>query len=218
MTNKADMLGISIDLYDTKQATRMVCSYLNKESSNTVFFVDEKICRDIQDSDEARGLVNSSDMVLLSKKVGADVDSMHIKTQLPIDVSTFFDKLFSQLEKDMQELYIVTDTDEEVDILMDAMHTNKSNLLIQGSGMEDIGEYQYDMLTNNINSVAPDVLLLCGGIDRQMDFLINYRTQINTSVCIFVGEEFKDISYLDSNEKGIMKKFKKTVIYKRFKK
>ena len=218
MTNKADMLGISIDLCDTKQATRMVCSYLNKESSNTVFFVDEKLCRDIQDSDEARGLVNASDMVLLSKKVGADVDSMRIKTQIPIDASVFFDKLFTQLEKDMQELYIVTDTNEEIDMLIDAIHTKNNNLLIQGSGMEDIGEYQYDMLTNNINSVAPDVLLLCGDVNRQMDFLVNYRTQINTSVCIFIGKEFKNLSYLDDNNKGIMVRFKESVIYKRFKK
>ncbi len=217
MTGRIDLLGIGIDLYDTDEAYIETCKALARESLSLVYLVDTKACMEVVDSESLTRVLETADIVLpADESTESGVINILGHTKGRVFVDDYFDRIFATIEEESREIFIITDTEEQLNRALTTINIQRQYLSIRGDSVENIGVEQYELIANVINSVAPDVLILCVSHKMQAEFLASYRTQINVNLCICTGRTLLDMLYSRAEMPSFIKKFRLENIYSWF--
>lgn len=219
MTGRISLLSIGFDMYDTKEASKRTYDCLMEESFNLVYLVDAKLCMEA-DRDEELGiasLIDTADLVLpANQSTETSVAELLGHTKGSFSVRDYFDELFSNVETTGMEAFVLTDTEDQLDKILTKIHTARPYLSVQGDSVEHIGDDQFELVANAINSVAPDLLIVCLDDNVQINFLKNYKAKINVNLCISAGPSFHNLWI--KNKKKIYTIIINTIFKKRVKK
>ncbi|MDE5778585.1 MAG: WecB/TagA/CpsF family glycosyltransferase [Lachnospiraceae bacterium] len=187
MKERVQLLGIRVDIFSTKDAGALTRQYIEEESSRVVYFVNSGTLLLLQENDKWKDLVDKSEMVLpgdvsvndsINEALGHKRDSFFFES--------FFDGMLDYAIETGRELLLVTENEEKFTSVQKHVHEKRPYLAFSGMFLTEKGE-SLGHIVNEINSVAPDILILALDDRRQLELLEQFRTQINAGLFMFAG-------------------------------
>ena len=95
--------------------------------------------------------------------------------------------LLQALNSEQRHIYSIMDTENSVRNITSWMQENAPNITFQSHLLEDNVQESAEKAVNEINAIIPDVVALILPPERQMEFLRNYQSMMNTHLCICIS-------------------------------
>lgn len=188
MKERIQLLGIRVDIISTKDAGVLARKYIEEENSRVIYFVNSSTLLLLQKNDKWKDLVDKSELVLpgdvgvndsINETLGHKRDSFFFES--------FFDGMLDYAIETGRELLLVTENEEKFTSIQKHVHEKRPYLALSGMFLTKEGE-TFGHIVNEINSIAPDILILALDDSIQLELLEQFRMQINTGLFMFAGD------------------------------
>lgn len=218
MSERMKVLGVAVDRARLDRVLNETNVYLNTEYLNVIYFAGTQTSIMAQDNEEYAEFVDHSDLVVpgdanIEKQIFGDYREYNKK----LIITKYMERLFLRLSKNYNTVYILDSEESRLFYFMNALDENYANVAHFGSCMEDgTTAEDIDQIVNDINSIAPDLLMILMDGIKIMDFLTSSRTKLNARLCICIDEistETADGLLLRPEIPEIIKKFHLTRLY-----
>lgn len=197
MIEKADIMGLPIDIVKKEELREEISQYLQNDYLNVIFFVTIQMIERSAADVKYKELLESSDYLLPAEKAVLTVYLQELLSDSDIftDYQSFLE-ISNRTEIDKihfaKSIYYIGKTKEETQLLVDYSFEKYPWLNAQGmycEGMED----KDDLLVNEINAVAPDILIVALESPFQEEWVIKNSTKLNAKLCIGIGGILEEI-------------------------
>ena len=231
MDNRVRLLGIPVDIASTSVAGEASIQYMAEECSKVVYFVNsetllllqnnkgiaEKNDIDANDPQAANtAILDGCDMVLPGNtSVNKGINDVLGQKRDPFFLESYFDTIFNYAIGNGSELFLIAGSKEHYDSVLDNIHEQWPYLTLSGAFMTE-QDSSYEHIVNEINSIAPDVLIVALGETLQLELLRDYRKQINAGLMLFTGNILYHKAVSEAKLPESIEKLKMGNIYKWF--
>ncbi len=204
---KADIMGLSVDIVELEELYGELKQYLQNEYLNVIFFVTmqmiEKSAVDVQ----YKELLESSDYLLPGEELVLTAYLSEERKQLDIFKNyQCFSKLSKWLDAEeghiVRNVYYIGKTRKETQQLVDYSSEKYPWLKAQGMYCEGMEERD-DLLVNEINAVAPDILIIALESPFQEEWVLKNSTKLNARLCIGIGSILEELLGEEEKKTGI---------------
>ena len=187
MQDRVRLMGVFVDIASTNVAGEASIKYIEEESSKSVYFVNSETLMLPQASEEQDDALISCDMILPGTvSVSASIDEVLGNKRDPFFLESYFDMLFSYSVENGKEVFLVAGSESQYNSVQENIHDKWSYLTLSGTYLTD-QDSSYEHIVNEINSIAPDVLILALNESMQLELLTGYREQMNAGLILFTG-------------------------------
>jgi N-acetylglucosaminyldiphosphoundecaprenol N-acetyl-beta-D-mannosaminyltransferase len=201
MENKLNVLGVEIDNYLTTDSSRLINEYLDDDCMNTISIIQIPTLLRAVDEDEYREYIENMDLTIVGDKAILEAagltDGVRIKEA---EDGEFVIQFFRNVIKRKKTVFILGEKEQDIDKYMKAITKRYVGLNIAGkyaiSGYEQDG----DSIVNEINSVAPDVIVSVLTSPFQEKFVSENKSKISAKVWIGLGDylQFGDLKIINN--------------------
>ena len=187
MQNRVRLLGVFIDTASTKDSGEASIRYIEGESSRSVYFVNSETLILLQASEEQGAALEACDMILPgTASVSASVDKVLGGKRDPFFLESYFDMLFEYAVENGSEIFLVAGSETQYNSVQENIHEQWSYLTLSGTYLTE-QDSSYEHIVNEINSIAPDVLILALNENMQLELLSKYKDLMNAGLILFTG-------------------------------
>ena len=187
MQDRVRLLGVFIDIASTNVAGEASIRYIEEEYSRSVYFVNSETLMILQSSEDQETVLDSCDMVLPGTvSVSASIDEVLGNKRDPFFLESYFDKIFEYSVGKGSEVFLVAGSETQYNSVQENIHEQWSYLTLSGTYLTE-QDSSYEHIVNEINSIAPDVLILALNENMQLELLQRYREQMNAGLILFTG-------------------------------
>lgn len=187
MDGRIQLLNVAVDIAATKMASDATISCLEEESSKVVYFLNSETLLLLEQNSMWREIVEASELVLPgTASVNSSIDQVLGHRRDSFFLESYFDVMWDYVVEKGLELLIVADSEERFISIQEHIHEKRPFLTLSGFFVTEQKE-STDYIVNEINSVAPDVLLVALEEKEQLELLMNYRNQMNAGLMLFSG-------------------------------
>lgn len=218
MQDRIQLLNVAVDIASTKTASEATIGYLKEESSKVVYFLNSETLLHLEANSDVRATVEESELVLPgSASVNKSINEVLGHKRDSFFVESYFDAVLDYAIEMGHEVLIVAESEERFVSIQGNIQEKRPFITSSGLFLTEQAE-SADYVVNEINSVAPDILLVALEEKKQLELLQRYRNQINAGLMIFTGTMFynKAVSEADVPEK--IQKLKIDNLYKWYRK
>lgn len=193
---KVNLMGLRLDAVIIDNFREEIRNYISNEYLNVILFASEEMIENASKDTGYKEILEEADYLLPGKN-----ELLYISQEVEQDNEIFVDyHHFSQMVKDfkienMKEvltIYFVGRKEKRVENFIEKAKANYPNLSIQNTyyqGAEENG----DLLVNEINGIAPDILILMLESPLQEKWIMKNSTKLNAKLCIGIGGILKEI-------------------------
>lgn len=188
MEKRVRLLDIIVDTASTKGASDTTITYLNEESSKVVYFVNSETLLLLQKNKEWKDIVEESGLILPGTvSVSDSVNEVLGEKRDPFFVESYFDAILDHAIEMGYEFLLVAEDEAKYISIQENIHEKRPYLTLSGMFLTEQKE-TLDQIVNEINSVAPDILLIALDEKRQLELLQKFRNQMNAGLMLFTGD------------------------------
>ena len=191
-TDQYNILGIRVSHMSEEEAAKTTIDLLKNPKVAVIYMLTAESSLVCQTDDAAAAMVNACDLVLpgdlhTSQALLqiADPDGM---TGTPGDegeyIYCYIRELLPALEKEGTSIYAVMEKDQHLSLMQEFFLNEYPGISFYGTVVEKDTEGEASRVVNDINACLPDIVLLCVEIERQISFVRDYITMMNTKLCI----------------------------------
>ncbi len=218
MQDRIQLLNVAVDIASSETASSATIGYLKEESSKVVYFLNSETLLSLGKSEELRATVEKSDLVLPgTASVNASINEVLGHKRDSFFVESYFDTLFDYAVEMGQEILIVAETQERFISIQEHIHAKREYIALSGVFFTE-QEESTDYIVNEINSVAPDILLVALEEKKQLELLQEYRNQMNAGLMIFTGMIFYNKAVSEAEVPEKIQKLRIESLYKWYRK
>ena len=218
MQDRIQLLNVAVDIASSETASKATIGYLKEESSKVVYFLNSETLLSLGESEELRVTVEKSDLVLPgTASVNASINEVLGHKRDSFFVESYFDTLFDYAVEKGQEILVVAKTQEQFESIQEHIHAKREYIALSGVFLTELEE-SADHIVNEINSVAPDILLVALEEKKQLEMLQVYRNQINAGLMIFTGTIFYNKAVAEAEVPEKIQKLRIESLYKWYRK
>lgn len=172
----------------------------------------------LQENQDWRALVEESELVLPgNSSVNASVNEILGHRRDPFYFESYFDAILDYAVEMGCELPLVAEDEEKFISVQENIHEKRPFLTLSGTFFTE-QEESPDHIVNEINSVAPDILLMALTNKRQLEILQMFRNQMNAGLMLFTGDILYNKAVSEAEVPGTIQKLKIENLYKWFRK
>lgn len=190
MKNQLELFGIPFQLYNEKQIYHASCDFLEEPALYTVSFVSAEQCSSIAEAKEQ--LKNNEQIIWMA---GDDaVRSLFPKKErhelMEFSVQQYVMHMCEYAADMGLDICFLMEDEKDLDIVTSGIRKAFPYLAMHGLSWQDMKSPE--MMINEINSIAPEILILgvhSGEIRRYLEV---DRTKTNARLCISVGKILVD--------------------------
>ncbi len=216
MKERIRLLDIPVDIASTKDVNETVLQYLKEEGSSVVYFVNSETLLLLQDQYEWKKAVEESELVLPgNSSVNSSVDDVLEHKRDPFFFESFFDKILDDAIELGYEFMLVAEDEEKFTFIQENIHEKRPFLTLSGMYLTE-QEESLGHIVNEINSVAPDILLIALEEKKQFELLQKFRNQMNAGLMLFTGNRLYHKAVLESEVPKPIQKLRIQHLYKWF--
>ncbi|MBQ9984160.1 MAG: WecB/TagA/CpsF family glycosyltransferase [Lachnospiraceae bacterium] len=187
MDRRVQLLNVAVDIAATKTASDATISYLEEESSKVVYFLNSETLLLLEQNSTWRETVEASELVLPgTASVNRSIDQVLGHRRDSFFLESYFDAMWDYVVENGLELLIVAANESRFVSIQEHIHEKRPFLTLSGFFVTEQKE-STDHIVNEINSVAPDILLVALEEKEQLELLMNYRNQMNARLILFSG-------------------------------
>lgn len=216
MEKRIQLLDISVDLASTWDASSATIEYLQDVSSKVVYFVNSKTLLLLQENDEWRAIVEESNLILPGNaSVDDSINEVLGHKRDPFFVESYFDDVFDYAIETGLDIMLVAEDKNKLSSVQENLHAKRPYLSLTGLDLSKYGD-SMDAIVNEINSVAPDILIMTLKEQMQLELLKGYRNQMNARLMLFTGNILYKKAVSEAEVPESVQKLKVTNLYKWF--
>lgn len=214
MKNRIQLLDIAIDIDSTKVASEATIQCLNEESSKVIYFVNSETLLLLQENKDWKDVVEEADLVLPGNaSVNNSVNEVLGHKRDPFFFESYFDRILDHAGSVGDEILLVAENEERLLSVQESIHERRPYLTFSGMFPAE-QEESLDHIVNEINSVAPDILLIALEEQRQLRLLQDYRKKMNARVTLFTGGILYNQAVSEAQVPESIQKLKMDNLYK----
>lgn len=216
MNDRIQLLGVDVDIASTKLASDQSIEYMQDECSKTIYFVNSETLLILQNDSEKSEMFSVCDMVLPGTlSVNDSIDNALGSKRDPFFLDSYFDRIFNYAVESGGEIQLITGNEEQLSSIQENIHEKWSYLGFTGV-IYDEAKNSLEHIVNEINSVAPDVLILALDENTQLMFLQDYIKQMNAGLILFTGNILYNKAVTEATVPDPIEKLRIQNIYKWF--
>ncbi len=179
--NKVKVSNLDILAKMPEDAVTDSLDLMHNKGTASVFFLTSE-CSDLcKDNSEALNLIDSCDIILPADRAMEDAvfseGGIYEKEKDSKDyLELYFEYLCYRLQKENRLIFAVLESEESLERLKDCMKPYE-NIQVHGIVFKD-----YDNMVNEVNALIPDLLILGVSLEKQFDFLKDYKAMTNAKL------------------------------------
>ncbi len=214
MRNRIQLLDIAIDIDSTKVAGDATIQCLKEESSKVIYFVNSETLLLLQENEDWKGVVAEADLVFPGNaSVNNSVDEVLGHKRDPFFFDGYFDQILDYVVAVGAEILLVAENEDRFLSVQESIHAKRPYLTLSGMFLTE-QEESLDHIVNEINSVAPDILVIALEERKQLELLQNYRNKMNAGVTFFTGQILYNQAVANAEVPESIQKLKMDNLYK----
>lgn len=188
METSVNILGTDVDILSNDVFVDKVDGFLTNDKLQVIFFVSAEILERASKEEEYRKCIDMAELCLPGEEESL-FDSYHIETLKAGDIVVScksFGLLLENLKKQNRSVYIISDTEKNVELLEQYCKKMQPELLILGVSVYT-KETDSASVVNEINSHIPDILLVNLPVGEQEKWIMEHLALLNAKICIAIG-------------------------------
>lgn len=218
MQDRVQLLNVAVDIASTETASEATIGYLKEESSKVVYFLNSETLLSLEENEGLRAIVEDSELVLPgTSSVNASINEVLGHKRDSFFVESFFDTILDYAVEMGHEILIVAENQERFVSIQENIQEKRPFITLSGVFLTE-QEESTDHIVNEINSVAPDILLVALEEKRQLELLKGYRNQMNAGLMIFTGPVFYNKAVSEAEVPEKIQKLRIEHLYKWYRK
>ena len=157
---KFTILGITLYDYGAREALRNTDRFLGSGGLNTVAYISSaQIARASRD-EELKESVEQLDMTVCTEPDLLEAAGIAARSRIrEIDEKVYLRELLRKLSRNRNSVYLLADTQPDLEVLEDLIQEYQGNLYIRGHGTYEAFGRQPERLVNELNDVVPDAVI-----------------------------------------------------------
>lgn len=218
MQDRIQLLNVAVDIAATKTASDATIEYLKDESSKVVYFLNSETLFLLEEHPKWREIIEASELVLPGTvSVNKSINEVLGRKRDSFFMESYFDNVFDYAVEMGQEVFIVAEKEEHFVSIQEHIQEKRPFITISGVFLTE-QEESADHVVNEINSVAPDILLVALEEKKQLFLLENHREQINAGLLLFTGNILFNKAISEAEVPESIQKLKIENLYKWYRK
>lgn len=216
MREKVELLNLAVDIASTEEAADATITYMGQEGSKVVYFLNSETLLLLQENSGWKIAVEECELVLPgTANVNKSVNDVLGHTRSSFFFESYLERIMDYAVDQGLDLLLVAENGEQLAFVQENIHQRWPYLALAGSYMSETEE-SLEHVVNEINSVAPDVLLLALPEKKQLELLEDYRSQMNAGLFLFTGHLLPHRAVVESEVPEKIQRLKIDNLYKWF--
>lgn len=215
MSKQIQVLGIDIDNHTVRESMFLLEEYVNTDGLNLVGVITSDLLMQAADHQEIRSIIDSMDLHVIG-----DI------TILEVFEETFEQQASEIQKRDLEEVFLnslilkrknvfwISDIEADLAELETYMEANYPKLCIAGRFSGRIDEDNLQDVINEVNSIAPDVILIQTADWQQLNLFLQSKNQLNAKLCVCMGYRVKS-RFWSTNKSSKIKSLIDQTMFKR---
>lgn len=208
---KIDILGITITDYSLKESLLKADDFIKSGAVSMILYVTAPMLilagKDIAEKER----ILSMDMLLCGDADILKVAKIESKSrQYEVEKLIFLKEFLRRTARGGKTVYLLSDTEEDALVLRKELEMYQRGIRIEGLGIVDANTEDMEEVVNNINAVAPAIIISRLALGRQEQLMIETRPYVNAEVWLGLSKDMKlgekQISLRKKAMNGIYKK------------
>ncbi len=209
------VLDVKIDNCSAKQAMKASVEYMSTAATNVVELVTIETLMSAKDKPDLRKAIEQSDLVLPGQEeileAAGITDTRRIQE---MRAQVYLKMYLKYLHKNHSRVYLLAETDEEVDRLTACLFSRYRGIQVAGAAKVAPGAAMDDMLVNAINGGEVDSVIAVLSSPVQEEFIARNRSLINARMWLGAGKLMESI-YEGKSRGGKISAFVDRLFFKR---
>lgn len=182
---KINVLGISLPDYTLRESLKLTVKYLNSGALNTVLYLSTQILVEAADHAEQRELIEKMDLLVVGEPDILRAANNNTWSRLhEIENNDYLRELLHKLAKAKMTVFLLADSDEGLRSLEESLRVQEENLVVVGGYTLSSQTENLDSLINEINDIAPRVILSCLAYPLQARIMQEEKRRINAELWV----------------------------------
>lgn len=157
---KFTILGIQLCDFGVREALRKIDDFLASGALNTVAFLSGKMLAEASRDECLKGYLEKLDLPAWTDPDVLEAAGIAFRNRVKeIDERVLLRELLRKVAKGRLAVYILSDTEGNLDALSSMLEGYQNNLTIVGTGIYDEFGSQEERLVNMLNDVAPKIII-----------------------------------------------------------
>lgn len=218
MQNRIQLLNVSVDTASTETASNATIGYLREERSKVIYFLNSETLLLLEDNPEWNNIVGGSELVLPgTTSVDKSINDVLGRKRLPFLQEDYFDTIYDYAIEMGYEILILAENQEQFVSIQENIHEKRPILTLSGLFWTE-QEESSDHVVNEINSVAPDILLVALEEEKQLELLRLHGNQMNAGLLLFTGNILYNKAVAEAEVPEPIQKLRISNLYKWYQK
>lgn len=212
MGRKIEVLGIKIDSYKIDEMEKLLNEYLNSDCLNTIEFISTELLLKAGENEELKAWIESMDLTVVREKAiltAAEIEDTGIIAE--VENNRFMELMLNKAMKEGKTVFLLTETEENGKSFEEYMRKYYQSLIIVGSYVVENCWGDEDMIINEINIAAPDIILAAMSNPLQEQFINNHRVKLNAATWVGLGKNMRPMHEISLKPKRLSKLIDKTI-------
>lgn len=205
-----------VNVPDRDEITQVLASYFSNEVVNTVFILSDEVCNLLGTNQEFCNQLKKADLLLPSnnlmmrefvKRASAKVVEID---NGDLDYSRYeynsFEEVMSVIKKECDTAFILTQDEKELEQCQVLLKINAPDIKTWEKCIEEI-EQSSDLILNEINGIAPDVLICSFDSPMQERWILDNKDRMNTKMVLGIGPGVSKAKKNKTTLKSIIRSF-----------
>ncbi len=216
MSDRIKLLDVMVDIASTETAISTAFDCMQREGSHVVYFVNSNTLLLLKEHPEWKAQVEESELVLPGNPgVNSSINQVLGYQRQSFFPDGFFDNILDRAVEMGYEFMLIAADEEKYTSVQKNVHEKRPYLTFGGFSLAE-KELTPEHIVNEINSVAPDILLFALEDQQQLELLEKFRSQMNAGLILFTGNLLYEKAVLEDNIPSGAERFRIQNIYRWF--
>lgn len=191
MENRKELAGVRVDNCSLRDALHKIEVYLNNECLNIVEIINMKTIVAAGTDEKVRRCMEEMDLVIPSdKEILEELGVTSGQRLHDAENNQLLHEFLKRVLRSRHSVYLLTETANQMESLCDYLEdTYDGHLLICGSYAFEECPEDVEHVINEINSVAPHVILAMLPTPMQEHFIYDHHHMLNAKIWFGIGTE-----------------------------
>lgn len=210
---KYTILGITLYDYGAREALRNTDSFLHNGALNTIAYISSSNLAQASKDEQLKDCLEAIDMTVCTEPDVLEAAGIAGRNRIrEIDEKVYLRELFRKFGRNRNSVYLLADTQDNLEVLQEIVSEYQDNLLIKGCGVyEDFGN-QPERLVNNLNDLVPDVIISRMPWPEDIQLMHAYGHFVNAE--LWVSLPFGAVGWV--RNPSLLARLKRRLVYQAF--
>lgn len=192
MVKKIRLLGMEIDNFTLREEIKKSESFYDKQELNIIRTVSMKMLNLAAEDQTVRDGIDQADLVVVSdREILTEAGIYSAQRLRDANEHQFMREFLQERIHCESSFFLVVKNQAELIAFSEFLKIEYENMRIVGNYVLDMCGNEYDMMINEINAAAPDIILSVLDSPQEDAFLMREKAKISARVWYSLGNDLK---------------------------